>query len=118
MARMAVQPTRAKTRIVKGDRVRVMKGKESGKEGSVTRVVRERSTLIVEGLNLVKKATRPSQKYPKGGLFDQEAGIPISNVMVVCGRCNKPTRIGIQGLSEGRKLRVCKRCGEALGKER
>jgi len=106
------------TRLIKGDRVRVITGRERGKEGNIMRVVTAKATVVIEGLNLVKKATKPNQQNQKGGLIEKEAGIAISNVMAVCPRCNKPTRIGIRHLAEGKRLRVCRRCDEALGKER
>ncbi len=106
-----------KTRLVKGDRVRVVTGKERGKEGRLLRVLRENGTVFVDGLNLVKKAVKPNQKYPKGGLIEREGALPISNVMLVCGRCKKPSRIGVQVLADGKKLRACKRCGETIVKE-
>jgi large subunit ribosomal protein L24 len=111
------EKTSVKTRLVKGDRVRVITGKERGKEGRLTRVSRENGTVFVESLNIVKKAVKPNQKYPKGGLIEQEGAIPISNVMLVCGRCKKPVRIGVQTLADGKKLRICKRCGETIVKE-
>jgi len=113
------EATSVTTRLVKGDRVRVITGRERGKEGNILRVIPSKATVVIEGLNLVKKATKPNQKNPKGGIIEKEAGIAISNVMVVCPRCNKPTRIGIRHLAQGEeRLRVCRRCGEALAKER
>ncbi len=107
-----------KTHIVRGDRVRVISGKEKGKEGRVAQVSREKRRVIVEGLNLLKHAVRPSQKVPKGGILEKEGLIAISNVMLVCGHCNKPVRMRIQVLPEGKKLRICVHCGEAIGAER
>lgn len=106
-----------KVKIKKGDHVRVVSGKESGKEGKVLHVLREKHAVLVEKLNLLKHHTRPNQTNPKGGIIEREGKIDLSNVMIVCGNCNKPTRIGNKVLVNGKKLRSCKRCGEALDKE-
>jgi large subunit ribosomal protein L24 len=114
---MRQQPkTMIRTRLVKGDSVRVMSGRERGKEGRVIRVLRETGKIVVEGLNLVKKCTKPSPRNQTGGILEKEAPIAISNVRVVCGHCNKPTRIRAQQLADGKKIRVCQSCGDALGK--
>jgi len=105
------------TKLRKGDQVCVMTGRDKGKEGRVLRVVSDKHTIVVERLNMVKKHARPTQKSPQGGIIEREAPMNISNVMIVCASCNKPTRIGMKPLSEGKKLRVCKRCGEVLSHE-
>lgn len=105
-----------KTRIKKGDLVRVVAGKEKGKEGKVLQVLPEKQKVVVEKLNILKKHTRPSQKNPKGGIIDREGQIHLSNVMIVCGNCNKPVRIGSKSLADGKKMRACKACGEVLDK--
>lgn len=105
-----------KTRIRKGDLVRVVSGKEKGKEGKVLHVLPEKGTVVVEKLNIFKKHTRPTQKNPKGGIVEREGAIQLSNVMVVCGSCNKPVRMGIKSLADGKKMRACKSCGEVLDK--
>ncbi|MFQ5949407.1 MAG: 50S ribosomal protein L24 [Nitrospiria bacterium] len=106
-----------KTRIRKGDLVRVTAGKEKGKEGKVLQVLYEKESVVVERLNLVKKHTRPSQKSPQGGIIEKEGRMHLSNVMLVCGNCNKPARIGTKSLADGKKMRTCHRCGEVLDKE-
>ncbi len=105
-----------KTKIRKGDLVRVVAGKEKGKEGNVLSILSEKQSLIVEGLNLVKRATKPSQAHPKGGIMERESRLHLSNVMMVCGSCGKVARIGKKILPDGKKLRTCKRCGDVLDK--
>lgn len=106
-----------KTRIRKGDRVRVIAGRERGKEGNVLDVFPFKRELLVEGLNLTKRATKPSQSNPKGGILEREGRLHLSNVMLLCGNCEKVTRIGAKVLLDGKKLRSCKRCGEVLDKD-
>ncbi len=104
-------------RVRKGDLVRVISGKEKGKEGKVLRVFPEKAAVVVERLNIYKKHTKPNQKNTRGGVLELEGKIHVSNVMVVCGQCNRPTRLGAKILSDGKKLRVCKRCGEGIDHE-
>ncbi len=106
-----------KENIRKGDTVRAITGKERGKEGTVLRVFSAKQTVYVERLNLQKKAMKPSQSHPKGGIVEREGSLQLSNVMIVCRSCNRPTRIGKKMLPDGKKLRICKRCGDALDKE-
>ncbi|HLG22427.1 MAG TPA: 50S ribosomal protein L24 [Candidatus Manganitrophaceae bacterium] len=111
------ETTLAKVRIKKGDQVRVIAGKERGKEGKVLHVLPGKEAVVVERLNLVKKHTRPNQKNPKGGIIEREGKIHLSNVMIVCANCNKPVRVGTKALPDGKRLRSCKKCGEVLDKE-
>lgn len=106
-----------KTRIRKGDLVRVVAGKEKGKEGTVLSVIPLKQSVIVEGLNIQKRATKPSQANSKGGIIEREGRLHFSNVMLLCGGCGKVTRIGKKVLPDGKKLRVCNRCGDVLDKE-
>jgi large subunit ribosomal protein L24 len=104
-------------RIKKGDTVEVVSGDDRGWRGAVQRVLPKESRIVVSGINVVKKHQRPiragrSQVQP--GIIDFEAPIHISNVMLVCPRCDQPTRVGFTRLEDGRKVRVCKRCGEAI----
>ncbi len=105
-----------RTKIKKGDHVRVIAGKEKGKEGKVLHVLMDKHAVVVEKLNLLKKHTRPNQTNPKGGIIEREGRIDLSNVMVVCASCNEPSRSGSKILPDGKKMRVCKSCGEALDK--
>jgi large subunit ribosomal protein L24 len=103
-------------RIKKGDQVAVTAGKEKGKNGKVLRTMPEDQRVIVEGLNLVKRATRPSQKNPQGGFITKEGSMHVSNVMVICQSCDRPTRVGHRVTDEGNKIRVCRRCKADIDK--
>ncbi|MBI3802894.1 MAG: 50S ribosomal protein L24 [Nitrospirae bacterium] len=105
-----------KTKLKKGDHVRVIAGKEKGKEGKVLHILTDKNAVVIEKLNMLKRHTRPNQTNPKGGIIEREGRIAISNVMLVCGNCNKTTRVGSKLLSDGKKLRSCKECGEGLDK--
>jgi large subunit ribosomal protein L24 len=101
-------------RIKKEDTVLVIAGKEKGKKGRVLTVLPKKQRVIVEKVNIIKRHMKPSQKYGQGGIIEKEGPIHISNVMLVCPRCNAPTRIGNKILDDGRKLRVCKKCKEVI----
>jgi large subunit ribosomal protein L24 len=102
--------------IRRGDTVAVMAGKERGKRGKVLRVFRDTGRVVVEKVNMIKRHQRPTQKLRQGGIIERENPLALSNVLVVCGRCDRPVRTGIKVLADGRKLRVCRRCGEAVDK--
>jgi large subunit ribosomal protein L24 len=102
--------------IRKNDTVKVITGKEKGKSGRVYRVMPEDGRVLVEKLNIVKRHTRPSATNRQGGIVEKEAPIQVSNLMVVCGKCDKPTRVSHSFLEGGKKVRVCKKCGEPLDK--
>ena len=101
-------------RLKKDDTVMVIAGKERGKTGKVLRVLAERDRVLIERVNLVKRHTKPRGVQQPGGIVEKEASIHMSNVLPICGRCNKPTRIGHRRLEDGRGLRLCRRCGELL----
>lgn len=101
-------------RIKKNDKVIVITGKDKGKTGKVLRVYPEKSRVLVEKINLMKKAVRKTQQNPKGGIIDREVPIHISNVMLVDKRTNKPTRTRVEILKDGSKVRVAKGSGEQL----
>ncbi len=104
-----------KLHIKKNDQVFVLTGKDRGKTGKVLKVLPDVARAIVEGLNFQQKHTRPNpQKNIKGGILPKEASIHLSNLMVVCKRCNKRARVGISRVQDGRKVRVCKNCDELL----
>ncbi len=104
-----------KVHIKKNDQVHVMSGKDRGKAGKVLKVFPDKRRAIVEGLNFVQKHTRPNpQKNIKGGILPKEASIHLSNLMVVCKRCNKHARVGFSVMQDGRKVRICKKCNELL----
>lgn len=101
-------------RIKKGDRVLVLSGKDKDKKGRVLVVIPEKERVIVEGVNIIKKHQKPSRKYPRGGIIEKEAPIHISKVMLLCPKCEKPTRIGNIVLEDRTKVRVCKHCKEVI----
>ena len=104
-----------KVSIKRNDQVYVLAGKDRGKTGKVLRVYKEKSRAIVEGLNFIQKHTRANpQRNIKGGILPKEASIHLSNLMVVCKRCSKRSRIGHSTMQDGRKVRVCKNCDELL----
>ena len=102
--------------VKKNDRVKVLSGRDRGKRGRVLFVDTKEGRIIVEGLNLVKKTQRPSQQNQKGGIIDVEAPINISNVMVVCPKCDRPSRIRKKTLENDKRVRICGKCGEILDK--
>ena len=103
-----------KTYIKKGDTVAVLTGKEKGKTGKVMMVNTKKGTVVVEKLNFVKKHSRPNKAAPQGGIIEKENPIRMSNLNVVCAKCNIPVRIKMTFLDDGKKVRVCVKCGEVL----
>jgi len=102
--------------IKKDDKVKVIAGKDTGKIGKVLKVNRKTSRVLVEKINIVKRHSKPSAQNKQGGIVDKEMPIQWSNVMVMCSKCVKPARIKMQRLEDGKKIRVCVKCGEALDK--
>ena len=102
-------------KIRKGDEVIVITGKDSGKRGAVLRVIPAEDRVVVEGVNKVKRHTKPSQANPQGGIITKEAAIASSKVMLVCPACKKATRIKKTAVS-GSFVRTCKKCGEVIDK--
>ena len=100
-----------KMSVKKGDQVVVLSGKDKGKQGEVLVAKPAEGKVIVEGVAIVKKATRPNAMNQQGGIIEQEAAIDVSNVMLVCPTCGKPARVGHAKDGEGNKVRVCKKCG-------
>jgi large subunit ribosomal protein L24 len=99
-------------KLKKGDRVRVLSGKDLGKEGEITRVIPERDRVIVDGINVAKRHQRATRATMQGGIIDKDMPIHVSNVAIVCSSCG-PTRIGYR--FEGtEKIRVCRKCGKDL----
>ena len=103
-----------KSHIKKDDKVKVISGKEKGKMGKVLRVFREQERVVVENVNFVKRHTRPGGKTPRGGIIEKEAPLHWSNLMLVCDKCINPTRVKMQRLEDGKKVRACGKCGEVL----
>jgi large subunit ribosomal protein L24 len=102
--------------VRRGDTVGVIAGKERGKRGKVLRVLRDRGRVLVEKINMIKKHQRPTQKVRQGGIIEREGPLALSNVLLICSRCDRPVRSGMKILTDGRKIRVCKRCGESIDK--
>ncbi len=98
-----------KMNIKKGDKVQVIAGKDKGKEAVVLRALPSTQRVVVEGVALAKKAMRPTQQNPQGGITTVEAPIHVSNVMLVCPECGKATRVAIKR-EDGKKVRICKKC--------
>jgi large subunit ribosomal protein L24 len=106
-------------KIRRGDRVRVLTGKDRGKEGEVMRVIPERDRVIVDGVNIAKRHTRATRQLQQGGIIDKDMPIPAANVAIICGTCGKPTRAGYRFDDHGRKIRICRKCqGDLPIKER
>lgn len=101
--------------IRKGDMVQVITGRERGKTGKVLALLTDRGRALVEKLNMVKKHQKPTQKMRQGGIVEKEASLHLSNLMLFCVRCKKPVRSGVRLEKDGKKSRVCKKCGEVLG---
>jgi len=106
----------AKCKIRKNDQVMIVKGKEQGKTGRVIRVIPDKGHVLIEKLNLVKRHTKPSAKYKQGGIIEKEAPLAISNVMLLCDKCKGPVRVGRKVLEDGKRVRLCKKCGEVFEK--
>lgn len=101
-------------RIKKGDIVLVTTGKDAGKKGKILRVLPGQNKVVVEGINRAKKHQKPNRAIPQGGILRIETPMDASNVMLLCNKCDKPTRIGSKVLDDNEKVRVCKNCGEIL----
>jgi large subunit ribosomal protein L24 len=105
------------TSIRRNDNVVVITGKDRGKRGRVLKVVPSTNRLIVEGVNFIKRHTKPNpQRQIKGGVVEREAALHASNVQLVCPECGKPTRLGRKILGDGRKVRICRKCEGVVDK--
>jgi large subunit ribosomal protein L24 len=96
--------------------VMVTTGKEKGKSGKVLRVLPEKNKAVVERINFIKRHAKPSQQMRQGGIIEKEAPLTLSNLMVLCPKCNKPVRTGRKKLEDRKRVRVCKKCGDVLDK--
>ncbi|MSO45549.1 MAG: 50S ribosomal protein L24 [Acidobacteria bacterium] len=109
--------SRLNTPIRRNDTVVITTGKDSGKRGRVLKVLPAKNRLIVEGINIIKRHTRPNpQKNIKGGIVEREASMHASNVQLICPECGKMTRLGSRILADGRKVRVCRKCEGVVDK--
>jgi large subunit ribosomal protein L24 len=103
-----------KFHVRKDDLVQVIAGKEKGKSGKVLRVLLKKNRVLVERINFIKRHSRPSSKTRQGGIIQKEAPIHISNVLLLCSKCNRGVRMGKRILEDGKKALVCKKCGELM----
>jgi large subunit ribosomal protein L24 len=103
----------ARMRIKKGDRVRVLSGKDRGREGTVMRALPKEGRVIVEGVNVAKRHTRPRRPTMQAGIIDKDLPLAVAKVAILCPQCG-PTRIGVRFDEVGRKIRVCRKCGGDL----
>lgn len=100
--------------IKKEDTVVILAGKGKGKKGRVIVTQPKDDTVLIEGVNMIKKHMKPNNQYKQGGIIEKESPIHVSKVMLICARCSKPTRIGNLALDSGKKVRVCKKCKEVI----
>lgn len=103
-----------KAQIRKNDIVKVIAGKEKGKVGRVLKIDREKGRVFIEKINMVKRHIKPGKAHPQGGIVEKEAAMDFSNVMIMCEKCNKPTRIANPIDGAGKRSRACRRCGDIL----
>jgi len=101
----------------KGDSVVVIAGKEKGKRGRVLRLVTEKDRVVIERINMVKRHTKPTQRSPRGGIVEKEAGLPVSNISLWCASCSGPRRARVELDANGKKRRVCAKCTTAFETE-
>jgi len=103
-----------KFHVRKDDLVQVIAGKEKGKSGKVLKVLPNKNRVVVEKVNFIKRHSRPTGKTRQGGIIQKEAPIHISNVLLLCSKCNRGVRMGKRILEDGKKALVCKKCGELI----
>lgn len=101
-------------KIRKNDTVLVITGKDRGKKGKVRFAYPADNKIMVEGINMIKKHTKPRGQVRQAGIIEREAPISAADVMLLCSKCNKPARIGSRVLQDGRKARICRNCGEVV----
>ena len=101
-------------RIKKNDTAIVLSGKNRGKRGRVISVNPSKEVVMIEGVNMITRQMKPSKSNAQGGIIEKEAPVHISNTMLVCPKCSKPTRIGSSALEGDKKTRICKKCKEVI----
>jgi large subunit ribosomal protein L24 len=101
-------------KIRKDDTVTIIAGKDRGKKGKVRRVIPKEDRVVVEGLNMIKRHSRARRAARQAGIIELEAPVHISNVMLLCNKCGKPTRVGFRLLADGKKVRICRSCNEVI----
>lgn len=100
--------------IIRNQIVKILAGKDRGKTGKVLKIFPKENRLLVEGINFIKRHTRQTRQDTKGGIIQKESPMQISNVMLICKKCSKPTRVGTKIMNDGSKVRVCKKCKEII----
>lgn len=103
-----------KTLLKKGDEVVILSGRDRGRRGKIQRVLANKGLIIVEGLNLAKRHTKPTKNNPQGGVIDKALPMPTGKVLLVCKGCNKPTRMRRQEAVDGELVRICRQCGRVI----
>jgi large subunit ribosomal protein L24 len=101
-------------KIRRNDTVLVITGKDKGKKGKVRLAYPKKERILVEGVNFIKRHIRATGQVRQAGIIEREAPIQVSNVMLLCNKCNHPTRIGFHTLEDGRRVRICRSCGEVI----
>lgn len=101
-------------KIKKDDNILVIAGKDKGKKGKVRFVYPRENKALIEGVNLIKTHSKAKAQVKQAGIIEREAPVDLSNVMLICNRCNKPVRIGYKVLEDGKKTRICRACGEVI----
>jgi len=101
-------------KIQKNDNVLIIAGKDRGKKGKVRKAMPDKDKVIVEGFNMIKRHSKTKGKTRQAGIIELEAPIHISNVMIICNKCNKPARVGYRALEDGNKARYCRSCSEII----
>ena len=101
-------------KIQKNDNVLIIAGKDRGKKGKVRKALPDKGKVIVEGFNMIKRHSKTKGKTRQAGIIELEAPIDISNVMIICNKCNKPARMGYRALEDGKKARYCHSCSEII----
>ena len=112
--RHARRTERMKLAVTKGDTVRVVRGDDKGKEGVILRVLPKLDKVLVEKINFVKRHSKPGRMGQQGGILERENPLHVSNVQLVCTKCDRPVRVGRTQLADGRSVRVCRECGETM----
>ena len=103
-----------KIRIKKDDKVKVLTGKDKGKIGKVLKIVKKTNRVVIENINVVKANQRPTQANPQGGIVEKNMPVHVSNLMIMCNSCVKPTRISMKLLEDGKRVRICKQCNQQI----
>jgi large subunit ribosomal protein L24 len=109
-----MQKPQKKFHLRKNDIVFVLTGKDRGKRGKILHIDRKKTRAVVEKINFIKRHTRKTPKNPQGGIIEKEAPVHISNLMLICSKCDRPVRTRYKYLDDGRKVRTCFKCGEAI----